>query len=329
MTAFTTVEVSEADQGTRLDRWFAKNYPDLPRGRLQKMLRTGQIRVDGKRARPGTRLDGGEQVRVPPLARKATPVPRKSGAVEPRPDEIADLRARVLYRDDDMIALDKPSGLAVQGGSRQVRHLDALASALQFEAADPPRLVHRLDKDTSGVLLLARTAQAARRLTALFRTGEVQKMYWAIVVGAPDPRTGVIDQPLAKGGAGGRERMTTDETEGVTAVTRYRTIARSDGLAAWLALAPLTGRTHQLRAHCASAGFPILHDGKYGGKTAYLTDHIGDLPRRLNLHARELVMPHPDGGNLRFRADLPDHMRTSFSALGFDWDSPKAELDAV
>lgn len=329
VTEFSTVEVPDSDQGTRLDRWFAKNFPDLPHGRLQKMLRTGQIRVDGKRARAGTRLDGGEQVRVPPLARKTDPIPQKAPAVAPRRDEVEDLRRRVLYRDDDLIAIDKPAGLAVQGGSRQVRHLDALASALQFDAAEPPRLVHRLDKDTSGVLLLARHAAAARRLTGLFRSGEVRKIYWAVVVGVPKPPNGVIDLPLAKRGAGGRERMSADAEKGQEAVTRYRTIARSGKLAAWLALSPLTGRTHQLRTHCALAGFPILHDGKYGGKSAYLTDRIATLPRRLNLHARELAVPHPDGGNLRFRADLPDHMTASFSALGFDWNSPKAELDVI
>lgn len=292
------------------------------------MLRTGQIRIDGKRARAGTRLEPGQQVRVPPQAREARP-PAQKTAPPLRPGETADLRARVLYRDDDMIAIDKPSGLAVQGGSGQVRHLDALAGALQFEAAEPPRLVHRLDKDTSGVLLLARHARAAARLAGLFRSGEVQKTYWAVVVGIPSPANGVIDQPLAKRGETGRERMTPDAGEGRDAVTRYRTIAKAGREAAWVALSPLTGRTHQLRAHCASIGTPILHDGKYGGKSAYLTGHASELPRRLNLHARELVVPHPDGGNLRIRAKLPEHMQASFQALGFDPDSHRAELDEI
>ena len=290
------------------------------------MLRTGQIRVDGKRARSNARLDAGQQVRVPPQARDATAPPPKRAAPPSRADAAA-LRSRVLYRDDDLIALDKPAGLAVQGGSGQTRHVDAMVSALQFDAAEPPRLVHRLDKDTSGVLLLARHARAAARLTALFRAGEISKLYWAVVVGVPSPAAGEIDKPLAKHGGGGRERMTTDAADGRQAVTRYRTIATANRTAAWLALAPLTGRTHQLRAHCAAIGTPILHDGKYGGKSAYLSERAGDLPRRLNLHARELVVPHPDGGNLRFRADLPDHMQASFQALGFDPASPKAELD--
>lgn len=298
-------------------------------GRLQKMLRTGQIRVDGKRARAGTRLDGGQQVRVPPLARAATPTKEKAPPLPLDRGEMEALRARVLYRDDDMIAIDKPPGLAVQGGSGQTKHLDALAGALQFEAAEPPKLVHRLDKDTSGVLLLARDARAAARLAGLFRSGEVQKTYWAVVVGVPSPPRGTIDQPLAKRGGPGRERMQPSEQDGLRAVTRYRTIAKAGRDAAWLALSPLTGRTHQLRVHCAAVGTPILHDGKYGGKSAYLSDQVGEIPRRLNLHARELVVPHPDGGNLRIRADLPDHMQASFAALGFDPSSHKAELDEI
>ena len=328
MTTYSTIEVDASDEGTRLDRWILKNFPDLGHGRLQKMLRTGQIRVDGKRARAGARLEGGQHVRVPPLAREAAPLDTPPPPPLDR-REIEALRARVLYRDDDMIAIDKPSGLAVQGGSGQTKHLDALAGALQFDATDPPKLVHRLDKDTSGVLLLARNASAAARLTGLFRASEIRKVYWAVVVGVPSPPRGSIDQPLAKRGGPGRERMRAGEEDGLRAVTRYRTIAKSGRDAAWIALSPLTGRTHQLRVHCAAVGTPILHDGKYGGKSAYLTDRVGEIPRRLNLHARELVVPHPDGGNLRIRADLPDHMQASFAALGFDPDSPKAELDEI
>lgn len=316
MSGVVTVEVAPDDDSLRLDRWLAHHYPGLGHGRLQKLLRTGQVRIDGHRAKAGTRLAAGQKVRVPPIGEGvARPAPRPPPPVDRQTRE--ELRARVLYRDDDIIALDKPAGLAVQGGSGQHRHLDALAEALRFDAAEPPRLVHRLDKDTSGVLLLARHGTAARRLTRAFRDGGIAKTYWAVVVGVPRPAAGEIDQPLAKAGG----RMGAD-AEGRAAVTRYRTIAASDGKAAWLALTPLTGRTHQLRVHCTLLGTPIAGDRKYGGRGAPLAAAGG----RLQLHARELVLAHPDGGNLRLRAPLPAHMVETFAALGFDPDSPRAEV---
>ena len=313
MSGVVTVEVARDDDSLRLDRWFAHHYPGLGHGRLQKLLRTGQVRIDGHRAKAGTRLAAGQIVRVPPMGEGVRPAPRPP-PVDRETREA--LRARVLYRDDDIIALDKPAGLAVQGGSGQHRHLDALAEALRFDAVVPPRLVHRLDKDTSGVLLLARHGTAARWLARAFRDGVVAKTYWAVVVGVPRPAAGEIDRALAKGGG----RMGAD-TEGRAAVTRYRTIAVNDGKAAWLALAPLTGRTHQLRVHCTLLGTPIAGDRKYGGRGAHLAAAGG----RLQLHARELVLPHADGGNLRLRAPLPAHMAETFAALGFDPDSPRAE----
>ena len=332
MSRHATIEVLANDAESRLDRWFARHYPGLGHGPLQKLLRTGQVRVDGKRVRANARLEAGQQIRVPPRLQDGgtappSPSPLSSRNAMPDKRDVEELRARVLYRGDDLIALDKPAGLAVQGGTGQRRNLDAMAEALRFEAAEAPRLVHRLDKDTSGVLLLARHARAAARLTKLFRDGDIAKTYWAVVAGTPKPADGVVDRPLAKQGGAGRERMAEDRVSGQSAVTRYRTVARAGRRAAWLALNPLTGRTHQIRAHCVILDTPIVGDGKYGGKSAYLSDPSGAIATRLHLLARELVVPHPDGGNMRFRAELPDHMRATFRALGFDPASPRAERD--
>jgi 23S rRNA pseudouridine955/2504/2580 synthase len=298
MGGVTTVKVVGDDDSLRLDRWFSRYYPSVTHSRLQKLLRTGQVRVDGHRAKANKRLLAGQIVRVPPVG---GPVPTQ-GKVSPI--DVAtrdDLRARVLYRDNNMLALDKPAGLAVQGGSGQRRHLDALSEALRFDADEPPRLVHRLDKETSGVLLLARHRHAARDLTRLFRDGEVAKTYWAVVAGVPRSAAGEIDRPLTKG----TERVEEDAT-GRPAVTHYRTISATEGRA-WLVLSPLTGRTHQLRVHCALIGVPILGDRKYGGPRH----------KQLHLHARELVLSR-DSGNLRLTAPLPAHMVKTFAALGFD-----------
>jgi 23S rRNA pseudouridine955/2504/2580 synthase len=316
-----TIADDEAD--LRLDRWFRRHFPALSHGRLEKLLRTGQVRIDGKRAKAGTRLSPGQAVRVPPNVDAAMPPPATpTGPSRLQPAESAALQARVLFMDEWLIAIDKPPGLAVQGGSGQRRHLDAMADALRFGAPEAPRLVHRLDKDTSGVLLLARNAAAARALTAAFREGSAQKIYWAVVAGVPRPRQGRIDLPLAKRAgrgrnAGSREKMAADRMAGQSAETIYRVVQMHGEMAAWLALKPLTGRTHQLRAHCAALGHPILGDGKYGGKAAFL-DHP-DLPRRLHLHARELAVPHPaDGTTLRVTAPLPPHMEETWDRLGFE-----------
>jgi len=314
-----TVAADEAD--LRLDRWFRRRFPELGHGRLEKLLRTGQVRVDGKRAKSGLRLAPGQIVRVPPLgagqARPAGAKPRASLRIAEH--EAEELRGRVLYRDDWLIVLDKPAGLAVQGGSGLSRHLDALSEALRFGAAEKPRLVHRLDKDTSGVLVLARSATAARHLTAAFRGQEARKTYWAAVVGVPDRRQGRIDLPLLKGraGAGGDEKMTAARAGGQPAVTLYRLVQAAGARAGWLVLRPLTGRTHQLRAHCAAIGHPILGDGKYGGRAAFLPSD--GLAQRIHLHARELAIPHPaDGTTLRVSAPLPAHMTETWTRLGFD-----------
>jgi 23S rRNA pseudouridine955/2504/2580 synthase len=306
------VRVADDEAGVRLDRWFRRRYPELTHGRLEKLLRTGQVRVDGKRAKSGLRLAAGQTVRVPPLGQPA------NRAAPEKPVAAADARmlaARVLYKDDDVIALDKPAGLAVQGGTGTNRHLDAMLDALKF-GAERPRLVHRLDRDTSGVLLLARTAVAAAKLAAAFRGYDARKAYWAAVVGVPHPLEGRIDAPLAKEGGPKGERVAVEDEDGQRAVTRYRVVDRAGKRAAWLALEPETGRTHQLRVHAALLGTPILGDGKYGGRAAFLAG--GGISPKLHLHARAIRLPHPRGGVLEVVAPLPKHMAETWRFLGFD-----------
>jgi len=316
MAGVATLEIAPEDGDQRLDRWFRRHYPGLGHGRLEKLLRTGQIRVNGKRVRAGTRLAPGDRLRVPPLGDDGEKRARQRPA--PLLDE-ADaemVRAAVIYRDADVIALDKPPGLPVQGGSKVRRHLDGLLGALRFDAAETPRLVHRLDRDTSGVLLLARHAAAARELTALFRSRELRKLYWALVAGVPKPPQGRIDAPLAKRQGGAGERVVAAAEGGRRAITDYALIEAAGRRLSWLALLPRTGRTHQLRAHTAQVfGHPVVGDGKYGGKAAF---PAGFEPR-LHLHARALELPRPGRrAPLVLTAPLPPHMAAAWRFLGFD-----------
>ncbi|HVM81513.1 MAG TPA: RluA family pseudouridine synthase [Stellaceae bacterium] len=314
MTGVRTLSIAAEDGDIRLDRWFKRHFPELTHGRLEKLLRTGQVRLDGKRAQASDRVQAGQTVRVPPLG--AAPERGPGPAFAPTPEDAKLLQKAVLYRDDDLIALDKPAGLAVQGGTGTERHLDALLDALRFGSAERPRLVHRLDRDTSGVLLLARTRQAAAELTAAFRAKTTAKIYWAVTVGVPKPREGKVDLPLAKLPGRLGERVVPDEEEGKPAVTRYRVVSHAGGKLAWVALMPVTGRTHQLRAHCAALGTPILGDGKYGG-AASRPEGVPE-PRKLHLHARSLALPRPDGSLLKVTAPLPPHMKATFRFLGFE-----------
>jgi 23S rRNA pseudouridine955/2504/2580 synthase len=311
-----TVKADEA--GLRLDRWLKKRFPGAGHGRVQKWLRTGQVRLDGRRAKAGVRLAAGQTVRVPPVDDAA---PGTSAPLTPAfsKADIRDLQARVLHRDDHVIIIDKPAGLAVQGGPGIRRHLDAMLTALRFDAAERPRLVHRLDRDTSGVLVLARTAEAARHLAAVFRSKEARKLYWAVVIGVPRPAQGVVDLALAKKPGRWGERIGT-HSDGKQATTTYRVIDRAGRRAAWVAFEPLTGRMHQIRVHAATLGTPVLGDGKYGGRDAFLEG--ADIAKQLHLHARAIRMPHPAGGVLQAEAPLPPHMRATFRALGFDEKSP-------
>ena len=325
MSEVRTLTVAEDEAELRLDRWFRRHFPTLAHGRLEKLLRTGQVRVDGKRARANARLVGGQVVRVPPLGPEPEDQPRPRLPVDGR--AAADLRALVLHRDDDIIVINKPPGLAVQGGVKTERHLDAMLDALRFGAVERPRLVHRLDKDTSGVLVLARHPAAAARLAAAFRERTTRKLYWAITVGVPKLPQGRIDLALAKLPGRAGERVRPDE-EGRRAVSYYRVLEHVGRQAAWLALMPETGRTHQLRVHCAAIGTPILGDGKYGGNGAFLPG--APLAPQLHLHARAIALPDR-GRMLRWVAPLPPAMRDTFAFFGFDPsrdDDPFAELDA-
>jgi len=317
------VTIADAEAALRLDRWFKRHYPALGHARLERLLRTGQIRVDGKRARSGDRLSAGQQIRLPPLIELPPPAP----ALPVAPADAARLHRQILHQDAALIVLNKPPGLAVQGGTGAERHLDGLLDALRFGSDERPRLVHRLDRDTSGVLVIARTAAAAAFLTRAFRDRATRKIYWALVAGRPKPAQGRVDLALVKGTGAGGERVRPDAEDGKRAVSHYRVVESAAERASWLALMPVTGRTHQLRAHCAAIGTPILGDFKYGGALALLAG----LPttRQLHLHARALALPHPMGGILRVAASLPPHMQESWDFFGFPGDvaDPFADLD--
>jgi 23S rRNA pseudouridine955/2504/2580 synthase len=332
-----SVGPEEAD--IRLDRWFKRHFPDLAHSTLQKLLRSGQVRVDGKRAEAGTRLMAGQAMRIPPLLASgeldrppASSPPEAARQQAMRLDDAAikTLQAMVIYKDEEILVLNKPPGLAVQGGTGQARHLDGMLDFLRFEAQDRPRLVHRLDKDTSGCLLLGRSAAAAARLAEHFRSRRARKIYWAVTVGVPSPWQGRIDLPLAKEMAAGGERMMVDAQAGQWAQTYYAVLERAHDRAAFVALWPKTGRTHQLRVHMHAIGAPVLGDGKYAGQGAFLEGT--DLPRQLHLHARRLILPHPvrAKGLLDVTAPLPEHMRQAWDYFGFSAhrkDDPFAGLD--
>ncbi len=314
--ATRTVSPDEAD--IRLDRWFRRHFPGVTQGAIQKMCRTGQVRVDGHRADAATRLAAGQSVRIPPLPDAPPPKP----APEVDPHAARDLQSLVIYRDDHIIALNKPHGMPVQGGPGITRHLDGLLDALRFGAADRPRLVHRLDRDTSGVLLLARTPGTAAKLAAAFRTRAVEKTYWAVTARTPVPHEGRIDLPLRRiGGARGERTEVAEprDPESAHAITDYRTLDHAGQKLAWLELRPLTGRTHQLRVHCVAIGAPILGDVKYArpDQNNAFAATVEGLSSELHLHARSLRLPHPAGGTLLVEADLPPHMRETFRTLGF------------
>ncbi len=252
-------------------------------------------------------------IRIPPM--DLTPAPKP--AARPVDERAAkDLLARVLHKDAEVLVIDKPAGLSVQGGTGTDKHLDGLLDALKFDAKERPRLVHRLDRDTSGVLVLARTAEAARWLGDAFKGRDTDKVYWAVVAGVPKIRQGTIDLKLAKLPGKAGERVVVDEREGKKAITDYAVVEDVKGVASWLALKPITGRTHQLRAHLEAIGHPILGDGKYGGKSAHLD--IADAPKQLQLHARSIALTRPNGRKLKVEAPLPAHMKATWANFGFD-----------
>jgi 23S rRNA pseudouridine955/2504/2580 synthase len=319
--------VGPDDDDIRLDRWFKRHLPDISFAQVSRWARTGQLRVDGKRAAPGDRIAAGQAIRVPPAE---PPAPAAAKPKRERPplseDQIAFAQELLIHRDLQAIVINKPPGLATQGGTKTHEHVDGLLDALQFEADSRPKLVHRLDKDTSGALLLARTSRAATFFGKSFSSRTARKVYWALIVGVPSIEDGFIELPLAKQPGTGGEKMHVDEKEGLPAKTRYRVIERAGNRAAWVELQPFTGRTHQLRVHMAAIGHPIVGDGKYGGQDAFLT---GGISRKMHLHARRIRIDHPDGGRLDVTAEPPAHMAESFETLGFDRTAGDLPLDEV
>ncbi len=340
MSRVQTITVGNDEAEQRLDRWFRRHFPHVSQGQIEKLCRKGDIRVDGGRVKGATRIAPGQEVRIPPLPDEADAA---RGPAKISDADVKLIQAAVLYRDDHIIVLNKPAGLASQGGSRQTRHIDGLAEALCFGYPEKPRLVHRLDKDTSGVLLMARTNRMASVLSAALRHRATRKIYWAIVAGVPHPRMGTIRFGLVKapgrGAKGEGEKMQCIHPDEVAktpgakrATTDYAVLSPLANRAAWVALVPVTGRTHQLRAHLAEIGHPIIGDGKYGGSgqenlgDGWGAQLGGDISNKLHLHARYLQIEHPETGALMsFTAPLPPHMQSSWDSFG--WRSDDVPVD--
>ncbi len=314
MTGVETRTVDGDEAGIRLDRWFKLHYPGLGFGHLQKLIRSGQVRVDGARVTASARLAAGQEVRVPPIAAsdaRAAPV-----AVRTRGDrEVLD--AAILHEDAQVIVLNKPAGLAVQGGSGVTRHIDQMLAAYTDRKGQKPRLVHRLDRATAGVLVVARTRAAAAFLGQAFKARETKKIYWALVAGVPRQRHGRISTYLVRDEGAERMRIAKHGDPGAEhALTHYTVADHAGQKVAWLVMRPVTGRTHQLRAHAAHIGHPIIGDSKYFNIENW--ELPGGMQNRLHLLARRIVIPHPAGGALDVTAPLPPHMHQSFAVLGFD-----------
>lgn len=317
-TGVQTLVVDADEAGMRIDRFLTARFPQLPFTHVQRIVRKGELRVEGKRAKPNDRLEAGQKVRVPPLRLEA---PKPAAHGRPGEDARAFLASITLYEDKDVLVLNKPMGLAVQGGSGTTRHVDGLLEALRDGEGQKPRLVHRLDKDTAGCLVIAKTRLAAATLAKSFRSRSARKIYWALVAGVPRIRQGRVSTYLAKGEAeGGDARMQVARhgDEGAShALTYYAVVDQAARKLAWLSFKPVTGRTHQLRAHAAHIGHPIIGDPKYFNNADW--ELPGGIQNRLHLLARRIVIPHPRTGKpIDVTAPLPPHMQQSFNLLGLD-----------
>lgn len=314
-----TIEVKSSEAGVRLDRWFRLHFPDIGNAYLQKLLRTGQIRVDSRRVAANERLEVGAQIRVPKIVRQ----PKPPSVTPPLGLSKADrtrIEHMILFEDDYILVLNKPFGLAVQGGTGTTRHIDGMLAGMADRFGERPRLVHRLDRDTTGVLLVAKSRDAAAKLGRIFQTRSAAKTYWALVKGVPRPPQGKVEAPLVKaaGPDGDRVRkaLPGEQEVAMHATTHYSVVDQVASKAAWVSLKPVTGRQHQLRAHMALIGHPIVGDNKYGGDQHMPAEQI---EAKLHLHARRLVLPHPfTGGKIDVTAPLPEHMRKTWELLGFD-----------
>jgi 23S rRNA pseudouridine955/2504/2580 synthase len=311
-----TVTVATDEDGMRLDRFFEARYPGLSYSHIQRIIRKGEVRLNGKRAEPKDRIRMGQAVRIPPL-RLDAPQPRADAGEDDKTR--AFLNSITLYQDDDVLVLNKPMGLAVQGGSGTFRHIDSMLEALRGRDGQRPRLVHRIDKDTSGCLLVAKTRFAAAALAKSFRSRSARKIYWALVAGVPRPRQGRVSTFLAKEEREDESlmRIARHGEEGAShAVTYYAVVETAAQKLSWLSLKPVTGRTHQLRAHMAHIGHPIVGDEKYFRIENW--ELPGGIQNRLHLLARRIALPHPRGGTIDVTAPLPPHMQQSWNLLGFD-----------
>jgi 23S rRNA pseudouridine955/2504/2580 synthase len=326
--SFETKTVERDDDGIRLDRWFKRHYPAVGHGLLEKLLRTGQVRVDGKRAKSGDRIARGQILRLPPQVQTIPNVETNSPTRNSRSAPQAGGRDKksvedlVIYMDSSVLVLNKPAGLATQGGSGIREHVDGLLDHLMYEKKQKPKLVHRLDRDTSGVLIVARSTSVAATLSESLRLRNATKIYWALTKGVPNPPQGRIKSALAKEpghGPGGRdEKMAAveEDSEGAKfAVTDYVVLGQAGEELAWVAVKPVTGRMHQIRVHLASIGTPIVGDFKYGGTEVR---GRGSIENKLHLHARSIDIAHPGEGRLQVTAPLPKHMLRTWSLLGFD-----------
>lgn len=330
------VTVKDSEDGLRLDRFLKVRYPALGFGQLQKILRTGQVRVDGARAKPQMRVEAGQSVRIPPLGDAGKP-----GALSPKKaasaDDAAYIRSLILFEDKDVMVLNKPHGLAVQGGSGTKRHIDGMLQAMAGPDGERPKLVHRLDRDTAGCLVIAKTRKAASALGRTFNTRSARKIYWAVVPGVPEPHQGRISTYLAKDGAAGNEKMRVaqhGDPEASHAITYYAVVEKAGKSASWLSLKPVTGRTHQLRAHLAHIGHAIIGDPKYGGiaeeRYGGVPEEMSvDMPKKLLLLARRITLPHPKGGGtIDVTAPLPEHFKEAFDLFGFNAKTGDPILEA-
>jgi 23S rRNA pseudouridine955/2504/2580 synthase len=317
-----TIEIRPDEKGMRLDRWFRVHFPDVSQGYLQKLLRSGQVRIDSKRAQTNDRLEAGQQIRVPNTVRQ----PAKSKLTLQAPPGVSKadrdfIERMIIFEDDYVIVLNKPFGISVQGGSGTRRHIDGMLAGMVDRFGDRPRLVHRLDRDTTGVLLVAKTRQAAAKLGRVFQTRSAAKTYWALIRGVPKPPQGKVEAALVKasGPDGDRVRKAEpgEQERAMHATTHYSVIDRAAHKAAWVSLKPVTGRQHQLRAHMAVIGHPIVGDNKYEGGIDALGDNVEPM---LHLHARRLVLIHPFDPTRRIdvTAPLPPHMKKTWKMLGLD-----------
>jgi len=319
MSGVQHLTVTRDEDGMRLDRWFRHHYPQVTQGYLQKLLRKGQVRVDGTKAKAADRIAEGQDIRVPPLPDAGAPKDRPKPSLSASDETF--LKAITLYEDHDLLILNKPSGIAVQGGTKTVRHIDGLLAGLGEDKESRPRLVHRLDRDTSGVLVVAKRRQIAAKMGRMFQTRSVRKIYWAVVHGLPRPPQGKVEAALVKAATpeGDRVRKARpgEQETAQSAVTHYSVVDNAAQKYSWMSLKPVTGRQHQLRAHMAIIGHPIVGDEKYpfhDGNT--LPDAI---ERRLHLHARRITFPHPaTGKTVDVTAPLPEHMAKTFHELGFE-----------